>query len=83
MEYNDDKTIVIKFQPGLYPTLQNQVALLGDGAPDFGDPEGWYEAARRVFQNKEANKAFIETNRGVTHNHAPTPSTTNSEESLF
>ena len=53
--------------------LQNQVALLGDGAPDFGDLEGWYEAARRVFQNKEANKAFIETSRGVMCNHTPTP----------
>ena len=53
--------------------LQNQVALLGDGAPDFRDLEGWYEAAWRVFQNKEANKAFIETNRGMTSNHAPTP----------
>ena len=53
--------------------LQNQVALLGDGAPDFRDLEGWYEAAWRVFQNKEANKAFIEMSRGVTRNHAPTP----------
>ena len=49
VEYNDDKTIVIKFQRGLDPALQNQVALLGDGTPDFGDPEGWYEAAQRVF----------------------------------
>ena len=72
-EYDDDKTIVIKFQHRLDPTLQNQVVLLGDGAPDFGDPEGWCEAARRVFQNKEANKAFIGTSRGVTCNHAPTP----------
>ena len=72
-EYDDDKTIVIKFQRGLDPALQNQVALLGDGAPDFGDLEGWYEAARRVFQNKEANKAFIEMSRGVTCNHTPTP----------
>ena len=75
-EYNDDKTIVIKFQCGLDPALQNQVALFGDGAPDFADPKGWYEAAQRVFQNKEANKAFIETNRGVTCNHTPTPPAT-------
>ena len=43
-EYNDDKTIIIKFQHGLDPALQNQVTLLGDGAPDFDDPKGWYEA---------------------------------------
>ena len=67
---------MIKFQHGLDPALQNQVALLGDGALDFRDPEGWYEAARRVFQNKEANKAFIEMNRGVTCNHIPTPPAT-------
>ena len=76
MEYDDDKTIMIKFRQGLDPALQNQVALLGDSAPDFGDTEGWYEAAWRVFQNKEANKAFIETNRGVTCKHAPTPPAT-------
>ena len=73
VEYDDDKTIVIKFRRRLDPMLQNQVVLLGDGAPDFGDPEGWYEAAWRVFQNKEANKAFIETSRDVTRNHTPTP----------
>ena len=44
-EYDNDKTIVIKFRCRLDPALQNQVALLGDGAPDFDDPEGWYEAA--------------------------------------
>ena len=76
MEYDDDKTIVIKFRCGLDPALQNQVALLGDGALDFGDLEGWYEAARRVFQNKEAYKAFVETNRGVTCSHVPTPPAT-------
>ena len=76
VEYDDDETIMIKFQCGLDPALQNQVALLGDGALDFRDLERWYEAARRVFQNKEANKAFIETSRGVIHNHAPTPPTT-------
>ena len=58
VEYDDDKTIMIKFWCGLDPALQNQVALVGDGAPDFRDLEGWYEAAQRVFQNKEVNKAF-------------------------
>ena len=76
MEYDDDKTIVIKFRCRLNLALQNQVALLGDGSPDFRDPEGWYEATRRVFQNKEVNKAFIETNRGMTHSHIPTPPAT-------
>src|SRR3979490_2679792 len=62
-EYHDNKMVVIKFRKGLEPTTQNRVALLGSGAPDFDDPEGWYEAARRVARNQEANNAFIEANR--------------------
>jgi hypothetical protein len=75
-EYDDDKTIVIKFRRGLDPTLQNQVALLGDGAPDFDDPEGWYKAARKVARNREANEAFVETSRWTSRSSArsaPTP----------
>ena len=62
VEYDDDKTIVIKFRCGLDPALQNQVALLRDGAPDFNDPKGWYEATRKVSWNREANEAFVEMN---------------------
>ena len=61
-EYDDDKTIVIKFRRRLDPALQNQVALLGDGAPNFNDPKGWYKAAHEVSQNREANEAFVEMN---------------------
>ena len=43
-EYDDDKTIVIKFHKGLNPAIQNKVALTRDNALDFDDPEGWYEA---------------------------------------
>ena len=68
VEYDDDKTIVIKFQHGLDPALQNQVALLRDGAPNFDDPKGWYEAAHKVSQNREANEAFVEMNQNVMHN---------------
>ena len=57
VEYDDDKTIVIKFWCRLDPALQNQVALLGDGAPNFDDPEGWYEDACKVSWNREANEA--------------------------
>ena len=75
-EYNNDKTIVIKFQCGLDPALQNQVALLRDGAPDFDDLEGWYEAAHKVSQNREANEAFVEMNQNMMRNSvrsAPPP----------
>src|SRR3979490_525350 len=62
-EYHDNKMVVIKFRKGLEPTTQNRVALLGSGAPDFDDPEGWYEMARRVARNREANDTFIEANQ--------------------
>ena len=61
-EYHDNKMTVIKFRKGLEPSTQSRVALLGSGAPDFDDPEGWYEAARRVVRKKEANDAFMEAN---------------------
>ena len=73
VEYDDDKTIVIKFRCRLNPALQNQVALLRDGAPNFNNPEGWYEAAHKVSQNREANEAFVETNQKVMHNSIYTP----------
>ena len=65
MEYDDDKTVVIKFCKGLDPEIQNKVALTGDNAPDFDDPEGWYEAAQKAAWNWEANKAFVESSRGI------------------
>ena len=64
-EYDDDKTIIIKFQHGPDLALQNQVALLGDGAPNFDDPKGWYEAACKVSWSREANEAFVEMNQNV------------------
>ena len=68
VEYDNDKTIVIKFQHRLDPALQNQVALLRDGAPNFDNPEGWYEAAHKVSWNREANEAFVEMNQNMMHN---------------
>ena len=67
-EYDDNKTIIIKFRCGLDPALQNQVALLGDGAPNFNDPKGWYEATCKVSHNREANEAFLEMNWNMMHN---------------
>ena len=45
--------------------IQNKVALTGDSAPDFNDPDGWYKAAWKVAWNWEANEAFIELSRGT------------------
>ena len=43
-EYHDNKMVVIKFRKGLNSEIQSKVALLGDGSPEFDDPQGWYEA---------------------------------------
>ena len=55
---------MIKFHKGLELAMQNRVVLLGSSVPDFDDPKGWYEAARRVARNREANNVFMEANRG-------------------
>ena len=65
LEYSNNKTIVVKFQKGLDPGIQNKVALLGNLAPDFNDPRGWYKVSIRVAQNKEANDTFLEANKGA------------------
>ena len=70
-EYDDDKTIVIKFCKGLNPTLQNKVVLTGDNALDFDDLEGWYEAVWKVAWNQEANEAFVESSRGTSQPSRP------------
>ena len=60
-EYSDDKTIVIKFRKGLDPIVQSTVATLGKNAPDIDEPKKWFEAARKVSRNRDANEAFLET----------------------
>jgi len=55
LEYNDNKTIVIKLHKGLDPGIQNKVALLGDLAPDFNDLRGWYRASRKLSRIEFGN----------------------------
>jgi hypothetical protein len=56
--YSDPKTIVVKFQRGLNPSVADAVATMASGRPDDLDPEAWYEAAIRFDQNQAANAAF-------------------------
>ena len=71
VEYDDHKTIVIKFYKGLDPMIQNKVVLSGDHTPDFDNLEGWYEAAWKVAWNQEANEAFVKSSRGTTQSSRP------------
>ena len=56
--YTDLKTMVVKFQKGLDPQIQNTIAMMAYGHPSDTSLENWYEAARTVDQNHAANEAF-------------------------
>jgi hypothetical protein len=56
--YTSPKTIVVKFRRGLDPKIGDAVATMAANRPDDLDPEGWYEAAVRIDQNRAMNAAF-------------------------
>ena len=56
--YTDLKIAVVKFRKGLDPQIQNTIATMAYGRPSDASPEGWYEAAKNVDQNRAANEAF-------------------------
>ena len=56
--YTDPKIVVVKFQKGLDPQIQNTIATMAYGHPSDTSPESWYEAAKNVDQNRMANEAF-------------------------
>jgi hypothetical protein len=68
--YTDSKTVVVKFRRGLNSQIQNVVATMGVGRPADTDPQGWYDMARTVDQNRATNEAFTSSSRSS----APTPS---------
>jgi hypothetical protein len=49
---------VVKFRRGLDPKIGDAVATMAANQPDDLDPEGWYEAAVRIDQNRAMNAAF-------------------------
>ena len=56
--YMDPRTIVVKFQKGLDPQIQNSISTMPYGRPLDTSPKNWYKAAKTIDQNREANKAF-------------------------
>ncbi len=56
--YTSPKTIVVKFRHGLDLKVGDAVATMAANRPDNLDPEGWYEAAVRIDQNRAMNAAF-------------------------
>ena len=56
--YTNLYTIVVKFHCGLQISIQNQITtLLMDRSEDI-DTNTWYNAACRIDQARQANKAF-------------------------
>jgi hypothetical protein len=53
-----DAGLVMKFRRGLSGSIQDKIAEMQD-APGLDDLEGWKKAARRIYQNLEANRAFV------------------------
>lgn len=60
-----DAGLVMKFRRGLNKDIQDKVAEM-ETPPQLSDLEAWKEAARRFYQNVEANKAFIRQARPAT-----------------
>jgi hypothetical protein len=57
-----DAGLVMKFRRGLTREVQDKVAEMHD-PPSLDDLEAWKGAARRVYQNLEANRAFAKQTR--------------------
>ena len=56
--YTNLRTVVVKFQKGLDPQIQNSIVTMPYGRPLDTSPSDWYKAAKTIDQNREANKAF-------------------------
>jgi len=60
-EYTKGTNIVLKFQHGLSPIIQNYIACLTYGQPSNDIPKDWYDAAILCNENHIANSAFQST----------------------
>jgi hypothetical protein len=56
--YMEDLTAVMKFRRGLDRDIQDKIAESGVGCPSNSDPMSWYDAAKRLDQNRIANEVF-------------------------
>jgi len=64
-EYTEGVNIVLKFQHGLSPIIQNYIACLTYGRPSNDIPKDWYDAAILCDENHIANSAFQSTLRST------------------
>ena len=59
--YTDLKTIVVKFQRGLNPQIQDAIATMAYRRLSNTSLDSWYKAAEIFDQNHTANEAFKST----------------------
>jgi len=64
-EYTKGTNIVLKFQHGLSPIIQNYIACLTYGQPSNDIPKDWYDAAILCNENHIVNSAFQSTLRST------------------
>lgn len=64
--YKEGMAIVMKFRKGLQVEIQDQIAQLPYGRPADSDPQGWYAAAFKCAENRQANTIFHGTMRNAT-----------------
>jgi len=57
-EYTEGTNIVLKFQHGLSPIIQNYIACLTYGRPSDDIPKDWYDAAIPCNENRIVNSVF-------------------------
>lgn len=57
-----DAGLVMKFRRGLSNNIQDKIAEMQD-APALDDLASWKSASRRIYQNLEANRAFVNSHR--------------------
>ena len=60
-EYTEGTNIVLKFQHGLSPIIQDYIACLTYGQPSNDIPKDWYDAVILCNENHIANSAFQST----------------------
>jgi len=60
-KYTEGANIVLKFQHGLSPIIQNYITCLTYGRPSNDIPKDWYDAAILCNENCIANSAFQST----------------------
>ena len=49
--YTDPRMVVVKFQKGLDPQIQNSIATMPYGRPLDTSPSDWYKAEKTIDQN--------------------------------